>query len=980
MGSRHDIPVNKPLSVMDKPLKVKFKDLFNSLTKSAAQGIAGKADGAIKDAIDSLSAVNFGADHSGIAWLLIFRSLLQAIYTLVAENEPLLIKDTAHPRVVQYQLGDLAEDPDSLMNQLDWSLEKKQFAIDETFFKRPRALSVLEDIKTVFSQWLERFGLTEAQSQAITDRLPSYFVFALNDQWRHRSEEYIPLKEAFDTPFTKASETEQNWARYSAWLQKQVDEGMFDETFSLRQVYIPLRGYFEQKTEDGKDFKETKLEYRLHGERDSQKVVVDLTRYLEAWLNKLDVYDTIKVISGGPGSGKSSFAKMFAALQAGKTGRRVLFIPLHRFDTSDDLIIAVGNFVRFDQFLKHNPLDPQEGDSQLLIIFDGLDELAEQGKAAQELAQQFIAEVQKKTDQFNGGNAPRLKVIISGRELIVQANASEFRRPQQIINVLPYLIKEDEREEYKGEKELIALDQRHQWWEAYGKASGKPYADLPEALKRKELLEITSQPLLNYLIALSYDRGKLDFSTESNLNNIYQDLLEAVYQRRWAQNPHPATKDVEERQFVRILEEVAVAAWHGDGRKTTVREIEAHCETSGLKNLLGALQEGASKGVTRLLMAFYFRRAGNTVAGDQTFEFTHKSFGEYLAARRIVGVIAHLHDEMQRRKDNFESGYDERIALEYWLKLCGPVAMDRYVFDFIRNEMMLRDITDVAKWQDSLISLINFVLRNGMPMDRLIPRPTFQEELRQARNSEEALLCALNICATLTERVSKIDWPAPYSCGEWIARLQGQRGGSENVMTLDCLSFLDLENCYLAFRDLLHANLRNTNLKSASLAYANLDGAKLEGVNFEQCNFMQASLKGADFGRKSASANVKPINFKNAYLDRANLSKTNLSMVNLEGAYSPQANLAGTILSNANLKGILLRYADLRGAVLVNANLEEADLRGADLRNADLRGANLNETMLDGANLDGIKVGDENLRNEYLQRAKQQILETTTQE
>lgn len=1022
MSNRHDIPVNKPLSILDRPLIIKFKDLFRGLTKSTIQGMAGKADGAIRDAIDSLSAVSFGNDASGVAWLLIFRSLLQAIYNLVAESEPLLIKDPQNPRVVQYKLGDLADDPDSLLNQLDWTLEQEQFAIDEKFFKHPETLPVLEDVKKLFTQWLARFGLTEAQTATITDRLPSFFVFALQDQWRSRSDEYALLTQAFDTPFTKASEREQSWARYSAWLQRQVDERMFDEAFSLRQVYVSLRAYYVEKVGGVKD---DLPEHKLRGEKEPQRFIVELEAYLEEWLRKDDAYDAVKVISGGPGSGKSSFAKMFAAHQSANAARRVLFIPLHRFDPSDDLINAVGSFVRFDQFLTHNPLDPVEGDKRLLIIFDGLDELSEQGRAGAEIAQQFVAEVQKKVSQFNNPNSPRLKVIISGRELVVQANASEFRRPEQIINVLPYLIQEHDRKQYKGNDELAAQDQRPLWWKAYGAASGKGYAGLPGELNRKELLEITSQPLLNYLVALNYKPGKIDFSTETNINNIYEDLLVGVYSRRWEPNPHPATKNVKKRQFVRILEEVAVSVWHGDGRKTSLKEIEAHCESSGLKGLLDALKVGAKEGVTGLLMAFYFRRADNDLISDPTFEFTHKSFSEYLAARRIASVVAHLHDEMERREENIDSGYDERRALEDWLKLCGPVAMDRYVFDFIRNEMLLREIAEVGKWQDSLIRLINFVLRNGMPVDRLSPRPAFQEEYRQARNAEESLLCLLNICATITERVSVIDWPTPHACGEWIGRLYGQSGAAENILTLRCLSYLNLEECVLDGRDLGEANLRMTNLKNASLAYANLTYANLTGATLLGCKLDRTNLYGAALTRvdidsdtltganlegvilgdadlrevKLSYRNMTGINLGRANLEGANLERghlggaylgraklknanlegatlldaflvdANLTGANLKAAYLVEATLFEAMLKGANLKGASLKRADLREAILCDANLEGADLSSADLRRADLNGANLKDANLAGAKLEEIKLDDEELRKEYLERA-----------
>ncbi len=1026
--SSHDIPVNKPLSKWDKPLTVKFRDLFKSLTSGVAEGAAGKADGVVTNAIDALSAIEFGKDASGIAWLLIFRSLMQAIDELVKENKGLLLADADNPRAVRYQLGDLADDPDSLLNQLDWSLEEKQLAIDETFFKRPRELAVLADIQKVFAGWLREFGLTDAQADAIADRLPSFFVYALNDQWRMRAEEYEPLLKAFNTPVAQASAREQSWDRYHAWLQKQVDEKIFDEAFSLRQVYIPPRAYYRQKVSGEKDaLRERQLaterESQLTGEQEPQKVIVRLEEYLEAWLRENDPYDAVKVISGGPGSGKSSFAKMFAARQAQQSARRILFIPLRRFEATGDLILSVEAFVRFDRYLGHNPLDPKGNDFPLLIIFDGLDELSEQkrGEGAQ-AAQQFVGEVQKKVILFNGVNEARLKVIITGRELAVQSSASEFRRPQQIVTMLPYLIPASERGDYFGKKELIELDQRPQWWEAYGRVTGKGYKGLPEEVDRPELEELTSQPLLNYLIAQLLDSGEIDYSA---VNSIYEAMHQRVFIRSWERSIHPATKEAEESQFKRIMEEVAVAVWHGDGRKASLKEIVARCERTGLAQQFNIFRSGVKQGVTNLMLAFYFRRAENDLIDELTFEFTNKSFSEYLIARRIVGVVALLHDEMKRRREHFDSGYDEQMALEQWLKLCGPVALDEDIFRFIRNEMSLRERAQVGEWQETLIRLINFVLRNGMPMDRLSPRPTFQQESRQARNSEEALLCVLNICARLTEKLSDIDWPTAYACGDWLAQIQGQREASENTMSWQCLSYLNLKNCILYGRDLSSADLRNSSLEGGSLAHANLSFARLERTTLQGCdlsltlfyganlhgqslaasNFERAILKGSSWneanlnGANLSRYDLSEIRFVDAQLEGANLEQTFLTGAWLSGTNLKNANLQGAILSkaflietdftgadleravmegadltyakldDANLENAFLKDAKLMRTSLRGANLMRANLAGANLANADLEGAKLDEADLAGAKLDGIKVKEENLRNDYLRRA-----------
>src|SRR5262249_38371438 len=157
------------------------------------------------------------------------------------------------------------------------------------------------------------------------------------------------------------------------------------------------------------------------------------------------------------------------------------------------------------------------------------------------------------------------------------------------------------RKPYEDSRNLLAEDQRQDWWRRYGAASGKEYSGLPAALTRRELTDVTAQPLLNYLIALSFARGRVDFQAEVNLNVIYEDLLEAVYERAYAGHVHRAIRGMEFKQFTLVLEEIGVAAWHGDGRTTTLGEIEQHCVRSGLSGLLDIFQEGAKAGITRLL-------------------------------------------------------------------------------------------------------------------------------------------------------------------------------------------------------------------------------------------------------------------------------------------------------------------------------------------------------------------------------------------
>ena len=348
--------------------------------------------------------------------------------------------------------------------------------------------------------------------------------------------------------------------------------------------------------------------------RQRRRVVISLQKELEEWVQKTDCQDAIRVVSGGPGSGKSSFARIFAAQLSDNPEVKVLYIPLHLIDPAKDLVQEIGRFVKDEGILLHNPLDPNSSEPNLLIIFDGLDELASQGRAAAETARAFVREVERTVETRNL-KSMRLRVLLSGRELVVQENESEFRRPRQILNLLPYHVlqsAEDARhlerdgEEYHDPDKLLKTDLRKHWWKTYGTLTGKRFKTLPEALDREDLAEVTAQPLLNYLVALSFTRGKLDFTKDVNLNAIYADLVAAVHERAYEKHrAYVHIRHMKADDFFRVLEEVGLAAWHGDGRTTTVREIEEHCQTSGVGRLLDIFKEGAKVGSNTIARRFF---------------------------------------------------------------------------------------------------------------------------------------------------------------------------------------------------------------------------------------------------------------------------------------------------------------------------------------------------------------------------------------
>ena len=122
--------------------------------------------------------------------------------------------------------------------------------------------------------------MNNPSAKAIADRLPSYFVYALNQEWRKNAKTYRPIVEALDTPFAKAGDRELAWAAYSALLQHRINEGIFDEPFSLSQIYVPLNAFCIEECA-GKEQSDEMARIK----RERRRMVVSLEKELEQWLD-----------------------------------------------------------------------------------------------------------------------------------------------------------------------------------------------------------------------------------------------------------------------------------------------------------------------------------------------------------------------------------------------------------------------------------------------------------------------------------------------------------------------------------------------------------------------------------------------------------------------------------------------------------------------------------------------------------------------
>lgn len=875
MSNKTGITVKKT-KLMDKKVKADFKKIFTGFSKAAIMYVAGKPAGAIKESVSIVDGFKFASDASGLAYQLILTALINAAHNLAKEN--------SNNFVARLEDEEKLYDDDeyaSFLKGIDDLIEDKEITLEFEMLKNPRKIPILEEFQQYFSKYLVLFGISTKEAELINARFPSYFVFELNNEWRNNFTQYQPILDKLDAPTAEAARRERQWEAYYTYLEREVEMPVFHESFSLKNIFIPLRAYYQRKKENKRQIK---------------KVAVSLEDSLDNWLRAENPEETIKVIQGGPGSGKSSFVKWWTAKIA-KKRKPVLFFPLHHFNIHTSIKAAVGEYFKDSDHipLGFNPLEDTQTIDKMLLVFDGLDELVMKGKSSKEAANAFMQELKDFCGLKNQGKQ-RFKVLVTGRPIAIQDTETKLRDgEQQILFLLPYYLTKEQRESYIDTNDILAKDQRNEWWNLFFAFKGLSNNNLPLELRNDNMDKITTEPLLNYLVALSWKDNPKKFKKNTNINDVYNQLILGVYTRDWEpkrkDKGHKGMGDLKLEDFIQILEEIAICAWQGgDARVTTERKIEKHIKDRGFESLLEEYKASAKSGVSRLLTAFYFRKFGkeNTENQDDTFEFTHKSFGEYLTARAIVELIKATYEEQEENKQRASSRREKRKVwtiqqtLGEWLRLTGKNTLDYDLNKFIINELKIRQNQgeSIEQWQITLCEVISELIHTGMPLHSLEQRTNHLEEIKMARNAEEALLVALSNCAKITGKLSTIDW------GESNRDLQ----------------------------PLIWFNRLSTSLRNRDFAFNNLNHLNLNGVNFSGVNLEEANLK------------YTKLEF--AYLEGTNLYGTNLQGANLRDANLQDVDLERSNLQNAKLQFAKLQNANLQFANLQNANLQDAKLHG----------------------------------------------------
>ena len=666
----------------------------------------------------------------------------------------------------------------------------------------------------------------------------------------------------------------EDWARYRERLRGLPDEPIWGETdgVGIARLYVPPRYQLERRVEHD--------DCEQPGPEEGQDPLPLLSRLLTD-----DVPDRAPVfVVGGPGLGKSSLVAMLGARVAEEGALDAVVVRLREIDPRRPILDEVRRLLGEQGF----PCVSRHltAATRPTLLLDGFDELAH---ASHGDLSTFFYQIKDLLQEM-----PGLRVLLTGRDTLFERRDTAFPLGSAIVRLLPFT------EEQVGA-----------WCENWSVLTGRRFDARPLARSKGPLAEIASQPLMLYMLAKMGERG-LDLTGTADLTQgragVYRRIIDWTCRRHEELRPNDPWKASHMRRFLRVAGYVAMV------RSTEVlhlSDLEVGLRAAGL-----ALDPAEQRfQAEKTILAFAFR-----TPSQQAWEFTHKSFGEYLAAEYLAAachrIVEEAEDELGER--GYRLGVAE--ATREWLRAFGVV--------FVTGEV-----------EQLLVPMLPGFSRflGGKQPD--------METVRRLRERLSAILVPL-----LDETEAEEALAVARAWGERPLRVRGF--AIANLVAIVGLPFGDLEYRFEPeaaipgrFRELYQAVQvlgRAPGTMGRLTERLSLGPGALRTLPLtEHLAWCGAFLPFARIRGPMQSP------LAGAFLQGADLAHANLANSRLRGAILVVANLREAHLSAADLRGANLFSANLRGADLRNADLRGADLRDADLRGADLRGAKLDPDLAD---------------------------------
>lgn len=500
--------------------------------------------------------------------------------------------------------------------------------------------------------------------QSVDTALSQDWVRAFETVWAHHSSGR-KVRAGIDHPETRSNKI---IAQHKKWIEHLYNYREHEDAAAPIDLYVPLQLY----EVEGPNRTPLDVEHLLENSE------------LASWT----------LISGGPGSGKS-MAALHIANMLHKDSLCSLYLRGSRLSNIDIDINApyqmITDSFSFRSFLKHfRSSSFQSG----YLILDGVDEIGQATQASLGPLSQILSELEAEQAACSA-HGKALNIIVLGRDAHIQtvikrAPSKDYTHFKLLALDGSYPNQDRHSDGLKGE------DFRELWWTKYLAATDN-FADpsLPDFLTTEydDFFEFGTDPLLATLICkaalqtettetapqLPHERVNA-LTYTSNKNAIYKTIFDKIL----ASNRH----DLRSHHVLSALQYIAVQMWHSGEHKTVALErVYRNIQDENIKAILQGLNLSGSAShapADLFVTAFYYRmHYDETAPAQNSFEFTHKTFAEYLISTCLFDAFTQLITTLGDT-ESFQN------ALQHWIHISHSGRHDPSLGDFCQKEAALR--------------------------------------------------------------------------------------------------------------------------------------------------------------------------------------------------------------------------------------------------------------------------------------------------
>jgi hypothetical protein len=738
------------------------------------------------------------------------------------------------------------------------------------------------------------------------------------------------------------------------------------------------------------------------------------------------------VVQGIAGAGKSSFTLRLCA-ELWKQGFHPIRIRFKRLQLGASLYEALNDAIeltdddRVTELPIVRPKDMlRDGDifktpwggahwlSRYVLILDGWDELdLTDNKSFREKVSEVLRDLRQR---FLGPQqAPRVRVIVTGRPS-PDVNNSRFLndetpiltlrpiRPAQLQDFIARL-------KHSIDSKPVAVEQADEWsipdpavfgilLERYALAfdQSRPKYDKDGEITERGVppasgsFEVVGLPLLAYLTVRVLSEMAAQEPDETGRREMFDQIVDdptTLYRcltdltcekaGKAALDARDSTGDLDRqarekgKELRKKLQYTAAAMSISGTEYISFSEWAQRVAVLSNENLVNEDSKTEDHPLAKLMISYYFKGGHQ----DQSCEFAHKSFREYLFAEAIVEAVKKYGLEVDRHLNPHRP---------YWRDFS---ASDKAIHEFSRSLAMLlspqwlspevyRHVLSLLHWEINRTQYQGATFCSGLKTEELS-----LDKWQRVRDGLAELWAWWADGAhlrpqILRQRIGTSKAP-PYV--QELIFWAAFENGNENT-PLESTNSMDahLGDALCQLNAMVHFFV------ALSQGFNWQDWKAMEPVNSAEAGKyqVQAWHQGKEIKlfapgtvgmpelwnpffkhwiARINSALGRPLGefpsraiLVGASLDGASLDGAILYGASLSGASLDDASLVGAILDDARLVGASLDGASLVGASLDGASLDDASLDDASLDGASLLGASLDDANLSGASLDGAKL------------------------